>query len=365
MTGKDFHLDLPTCRRGAFAVPGDINTQTGGYRYDRKLVDGLRALGWDITLLQLGTSFPNPTSQDMRDAEKQLAALPEDCPVIIDGLALGAFDPAVLDAVNASIVALIHHPLARENGHSAEQRAHFLTSERQNLARAVHVLVPSPHTAKVLHADYDVSTSRITIARPGTDRPLSTGVKTDPPLILSVGIQVSRKGHDVLLKALARLTAHTWTAIIAGGAFDPDHAAELARLVNELGLSDRVKIVGAVSDETLSHLYGQASLFALATRYEGYGIVFDEAMVHGLPIVTCRVGAVPDTVAPDAGRLVPPDDPLAFAAALEDLLDNAHERREMASASARAGAALPTWDDTVKIVDETLLRVASTQVTKV
>ncbi|MEE4362112.1 MAG: glycosyltransferase family 4 protein [Pseudomonadales bacterium] len=347
-----------TACSAVFAVPGDLETLTGGYLYDRRLLAALRALGRDVAHLALGASFPEPTPADSAEAAARLAAVPANCPVLIDGLALGAMDPALLKGMTAPIVALVHHPLAHESGLDAARRDRLARTERANLARAAHVVVPSSHTAALLTADYGVAPDRITIARPGTDRPPQPRVKADPPLILSVGIQVPRKGHDVLLRALARVTDRSWQAVIVGSPLDTDHAAVLARLVAELGLTDRVRLAGAVSVEALAALYGEAFLFALATRYEGYGIVFDEAMAHGLPIVTCATGAVPDTVAPGAGVLVPAEDDEAFAAALARLLDDEVMHAETAAASAAAGAALVGWDDAARRVADVFDRVA-------
>ncbi len=336
-------------RAAAFAIPGDITTLTGGYIYERRLLEGLRAQGRDVAHLALGPSFPDPTPGDMTDAAARLAAIAPDRPLILDGLVFGAIDTGALGEVRAPVVAMIHHPLALESGLEPRRRAHLYRTERDNLALAAHVLVPSPHTAATLQADYGVAPDRITIARPGTDRPAGRRAPTDPPLILSVGIQHPRKGHDILLGALAGLTARDWHCVIVGAPHDAAHSEELARLRETLGLAGRVRIAGRVSAEALSRLYGEASIFALATRYEGHGIVFDEAMAHGLPIVSCRTGAVPDTVAKNAGLLVPPDDAAAFAAALDRLLGDPKLRTDTARAAQAAGAALPGWDDTARV----------------
>lgn len=343
--------------KAAFAIPGDLATLTGGYIYDRRLLSELRADGRDVAHVGLGASFPDPTPGDMEDAARRLAQFGPDCPVLIDGLAMGAMDLSVLTGMAAPIVALVHHPLAHESGLAPARRDQLYRSERDNLELAAHVVVPSPHTASLLVSDYGVPVERITIARPGTDRPLGRVPKSDPPLILSVGIQVPRKGHDVLIRALAKLRDRRWQAVIVGSALDAEHAALLARLVTELDLSAKVRLVGRVSGEELARLYGQASLFALATRYEGYGIVFDEAMVHGLPIVSCATGAVPDTVAPAAGLLVPPDDPDAFAQALARVLDDEAARALMAGAATAAGASLPGWAATARCVGAVFDRV--------
>lgn len=333
-------------RPAAFAIPGDITTVTGGYIYERRLLEGLREIGHDIQHIQLGASFPDPTDADMTHAVEALVALPPDRALILDGLVYGSIATEGLARVTAPIVAMIHHPLALETGLDPATRDHLYQTERANLALAAAVLVPSPHTADILVRDYGVPRASITIAQPGTEQLTGKPAPTDPPLILSVGIQHPRKGHDTLLQALSRMKTLDWRAVIVGSVHDADHARELAAMVSDLGLSDRVTITGRIPQDVLDALYTQASIFALATRYEGYGMVFDEALSWGLPIVTCDTGAVPRTVPGDAGLLVPVDAPDALAEAMTTLLADTQRRTAMAAAASRAGAALPTWRDT-------------------
>lgn len=347
-----------THRAAAFAIPGDINTLTGGYIYERRLLEGLRAAGRDVAHIQLGASFPAPTQADTDDAARRLLGVDPKRPVILDGLVFGSIDTRILAQMSAPIVAMIHHPLAHESGLDAAQRDHLYRTERANLDHVAHVLVPSPHTAALLTSDYGVAPHRITIARPGTVQPGVQAAPTDPPMILSVGIQHPRKGHDILLRALAQITECAWQAVIVGGRYDAAHAAELERLQTQLGLEGRVRFAGRVEAQALAQLYTQATVFALATRYEGYGIVFDEAMAHGLPIVTCQTGAVPETVAEGAGTLVMPENPEAFAKALRQVLTDPGMRDEMAAASRWAGAALPKWEQTAQTAGAVLEQVA-------
>ncbi|GAB5447095.1 glycosyltransferase family 4 protein [Gymnodinialimonas sp.] len=344
-------------RQAAFAIPGDINTVTGGYIYERRLLEELRTLGHDVAHIQLGPSFPDPSPQDMADAVAQLAALDPARALILDGLVYGSIATEGLARVNAPIVAMIHHPLAFETGLDAARRDHLFQTEKANLALAQRVLVPSPHTAQILRNDYGVPGDKITVARPGTDVKGGTPTPATPPLVLSVGLQHPRKGHDVLLKALAEVRDLPWRAAIAGGVHDAAHATLLAQMVEDLGLSDRISLLGRVPQDALDGLFATASIFALATRYEGYGMVFDEALAWGLPIVTCATGAVPDTVPKGAGLLVAPDNVGELSGALARMLTDTALRGRMARAALRAGSELPTWQDTARVAGGVLDRL--------
>ena len=337
-----------------FAIPGDLDTPTGGYVYDRRVIRELQDRGVTLTHMRLGSSFPHPTEEDTLDAATQLASSGSGQVVLIDGLALGALEPEVLAQVHAPIVALVHHPLALEGHLDSARRSELHRMEQENLARCVAVIVTSDQTAEILTSDYGVPAQNITVARPGTDRQVQTHEPISPPLIVSVGSQSRRKGHDVLIEALSHIDDLPWQAEIAGSVRDEAYSTELHRMVHDLGLDDRVRLIGAVSPEQLQQLYSQASVFALATRFEGYGMVFDEAMTYGLPIVSCDTGAVPDTVAEGAGLLVPVDDPHAFSHALGSVLTDEKKRASMAASSHDAGQLLPAWSDTADIIARVL-----------
>lgn len=338
----------------AFAIPGDIDTKTGGYIYERTLLHSLRALGRPVDHLILPASFPDPSPADMARAIAQMAAVPADRPLIIDGLVFGAVDTAGLASLRAPIVAMIHHPLALETGLSPDRAAELYRREADNLRLAARVVVPSPHTADILTSRYGADPARILIAPPGFRPADPARLPAAPPLILSVGILAPRKGHDILLTALAGLTDLDWQAIIVGAPLFPQTAAALHAQNAALGLAGRVRLTGLIDEAALIDLYRSTTVFALATRYEGYGMVFGEALLHGLPIVACRVGAVPQTVPEGAGLLVPPDDPAAFAAALRHLLTDAPARARIAAISTAAGQALPTAADTARVMARAL-----------
>lgn len=347
-------------RPAIFAVPGDPGRMTGGTIYDRRLLDALRAEGRDVTPMALPEGFPDPGAAAMEAALDRLAAVPPDHALIVDGLAHGALDTDGLRRLRAPVCVMHHHPLSHEPGLPADRARTLAARERANLAHAAHVVVPSGHVAALLRGEFGVPDARLSIAPPGFDRPREgpAPAPDEPPLILSVGLMARRKGHDVLMRALARIADLDWRAEIVGKPHEPGLQAELRRLRADLGLGARLRLRDGLDAEPLGDRYRAATLFALATRYEGYGMVFGEAMSHGLPIVSCRAGAVPDTVPEAAGLLVAPDAPEAFAAALRRMLTEPATRRNAARAATVAGRALPGWDEAARIMGAALDRIA-------
>jgi glycosyltransferase involved in cell wall biosynthesis len=348
-------------KRVAFAVPGDLATPTGGYAYDRRMITELERLGWTVDIADLGDGFPQPSAVQRAAARLQLMAIPWGRPIIIDGLAFGVLPEIASElAKDHPLLALVHHPLALESGLSAAKAENFRAGERAALAAATQVIVTSPATARLLVSDYDVARERIIVASPGTDpAPAAQGSNDGIVRLLAIGAIVTRKGYDVLIAALATLTDLPWHLTIAGDrGRDPQTAAGLEADIQRFKLGDRVAVLGAVSNERLAELYASADVFTLASRYEGYGMVFSEAVAHGLPVIGTNAGAIPETVPAGAGLLVQPDAALALATALRRLIENPDERRRMAQIAREAARTLPTWQDAAKAVSRALEAIA-------
>ena len=335
----------------AFAVPGDLATPTGGYRYDRRIIQELRRLGWHVDVANIGDSFPFPSIAQRATALAILSAVPAGCPMVLDGLAFGALPEAGALGSRTPLIALVHQPLALDSGLDTTQVDVFRESERAALAAAAHVVVTSEATARIVIADYDVPAQRVSVVRPGNDPvPSAPGSNDGVVRLLSIGSVVPGKGYDLLIAALVALTDMPWRLTIAGDRTrDPAAAAQLDADIDAYGLGDRVAVLGAVPAERILELYLASDIFVLASRFEGYGMALAEAIGHGLPVVSTTAGAIPDTVPAEAGLLVPPDDTVALAQALRRLIGDPAERRRLATNARAAAAQLPTWQASARL----------------
>jgi len=328
-----------------FVIPGDPSAFTGGYEYDRQVVDGLRALGWNVMVHGLDASFPLPTPSALAHARAMLARIPDGARVLVDGLAFGAMpEIAAAEARRLRLIALVHHPLALETGLENGYAEALRASETHALAAARIVVTTSAATARAL-ADYGVAAERTVVVEPGTDpAPLARGTHGRVLELLCVSTVVPRKGHAVLVEALAPLVDRPWRLTCVGSlARAPKTVAALRQQIARMRLASRVRFAGEVDRAALERYYDRADAFVLASLHEGYGMALAEALARGLPIVSTRAGAVPETVPPDAGLLVPPGDPVALRATLARFFDEPELRASLAAGARAARDRLPTW----------------------
>ncbi|HUZ65116.1 MAG TPA: glycosyltransferase family 4 protein [Acetobacteraceae bacterium] len=331
----------------ALFVPAPFATVSGGYVYDRRMVAEWRAEGHAVEVIELPGRHPLADGATEAAALTAWAALPDNARPLIDGLALPAFAPMAEALAARGATTLIHHPTALETGLPDAERGMLRTIEHALLPRLHRVVTTSADTAERLARDFGVAAERIAVVVPGTgNAPRSVGSGGTGCAILSIGTLVPRKGHDVLLRAMARLFDLDWHLTIVGGADrDPAHAAHLAALASELGIARQVHFTGELVDAALEAAWQPADLFALATHYEGYGMVVAEALKRGLPVAICGGGAVGSLVPAEAGVVAPPGDHEALSKAMRRLVFSADLRREMGDAAWQAGQALPSWKD--------------------
>jgi len=337
-------------------VPGPLDQRTGGYIYDRRIVEGLRALGWTVQVHELAGRLPQADETARAAAAAASANLSPRALPVIDGLALPAF--AELADRLPPWVALIHHPLALETGLTPEAARALAALERRLLAAAARVIVTSPASRRDLAA-YHVESARIGVVCPGTDpAPLARGSAGPGVVLLCVASLTPRKGHLVLLQALHELSDLDWRLTCVGSPErDPTCAQSIVAAIERLGLQRRVSLVGERAEADVAPFYDRADVLVLASYHEGYGMVLSEALARGLPVVATNAGAIADTVPADAGLLVPPGDPQALTAALRQVMTVPAVRARLQAGARAARRSLPSWSDAVRAFAAELARL--------
>ena len=335
-----------------FVVPGPLDQLTGGYLYDRHIVDGLAARGRAVRVVEVAPKADGAA----------FAALADETVVVVDGLALRSLEHLITaQADRLRLVAFIHHPLAEETGLSRAQAQRAARLEAAVLPKFRGVLCPSRRTAAAVER-YCVPRDRIAIIPPGTAKPTVYRRLRHGPAraLLCVASLVPRKGHCVLVDALAQIRHLDWNLTCVGSLDrDPATTRAVRRKISAAGLDRRITLAGEWPPASLSRAYRAADIFVLPSFHEGYGMAYAEAMAHGLPIIATVAGAIPQTVPRQAGLLVPPDDPPALAHALRRALVERALAASLAAGARSVGARLPDWPETTAEWAEALDRLAA------
>ena len=346
-----------------FIFPGDPDTLTGGFIFDKRIVNGLSRFGWRIGRHVLLDGFPFPKADAMEHASKIIGNIPDNGFVVIDGLALAPLMKLIEQHSDRLVLmALIHHPLAEETGISALQQSLLKAQERQVLGKCARVVVTSSATADGLVSDYGVDPGRIGVVEPGVDSaPFATGSGSANTKLICVGNLTPRKGHELLLNALAPLRKRSWSLSCVGDLErDALTTARVYNSVRRLGLDGRVTFQGSVDQLGLARQYHFSDLFVLASHYEGYGMALTEALARGVPIIATGAGAIVNTVPSHAGLLVPPGNVAALSSALVRFFGEPRLRRKLKAGARGSRLRQRSWEVAIRdMADEVRSWVAT------
>jgi glycosyltransferase involved in cell wall biosynthesis len=302
-----------------FIVPEGIRDParpSGGNTYDRRVIDGLAALGWTVR---------------EHVGARAVEALPDGAVVLLDGLiASPAPEVLVPHARRLRQVVLLHMPLED-------------AAERAVLEAATAVIVTSEWTRRRLAVP-------AVVAEPGVDAAALAPVREAGDALLCVAAVTAGKGHDLLLDALEGLPCRC-TCV---GSLDRDPA--FADAVRGRA-SERVRFTGPLVGAALDRAYAAADLLVLPSRAETYGMVVTEALARGVPVLATDVGGVSEALG-HGGLLVAPGDPAALGAALRRWLGDPALRERLRRAARERRATLRGWDATAADVARVLGEVA-------
>lgn len=333
---------------------------SGGNTYDRQVCRGLAAAGWTVCEHRAPGPWPHPDVAAEKALTRDVAAIPDDSVVLIDGL-IASSVPSVLvpETRRLRIVVLVH--MLFGDGRRGTDAA---DAEHAVLSAAGAVIATSRWTRGRLLTRYRLRAEQVSVSEPGVDLARSAQGTAGGGRLLCVAAVLPHKGHHELVAALAAIADLPWHCTCVGSlAQDLAFVGRLRRRAEADGIAARVRFTGPRTGDELDHAYRTADVLVLASHAETYGMVVTEALAHGLPVIATAVGGLTDALGRTAdgcrpGLLVPPRDPGALAGALRSWLQDSALRQRLRSAAAERRRSLTGWPATAERIAHVLTRVA-------
>lgn len=349
-----------------FVIYGSLNTVSGGYLYDRKLVDSLRAQGDQVQVISLPwRNYASHLTDNLR------FRLPLNLDLIIED---ELNHPSLLAANRrphpCPIVSLVHHLRCSEL-RPQWQNAFYRLVEKEYLQGVDGFIFNSTTTQGVVQNLIGSDKPNI-VAYPPTDRfwdrtiseeEIRERAKSLPLQILFLGNVIYRKGLHTLLRAVRSQKLKVRVDVVGGLTADPAYADEMQQFVKVNGLSSVVTFHGALDNEPLIAMYRRSHLMIVPSSYEGFGIVYLEGMGFGLPAVGTTAGAAGEVITHGVdGYLIEPDDDQALAEILAALAADRELLTRLSLNALLRYQSQPRWEETAGNIREFLHKMAGTSV---
>ena len=349
--------------RVGLVIYGPLSTMSGGFLYDRKLVEHLRESGDEVEVISLPwDSYPRLLIHNFsKSLQRKILGLE------LDVLLQDELNHPSLFRLNRSLwgipkVSIVHHLRSKES-HSRWAMPFYRWVETRYL-ETINAFIFNSRTTRRDVAEALGDMKGHVIAYPGGDRlkpditpqrVMERASGAGPLRLLFIGNLIPRKGLHTLIDALA-ISGPGWRLGVVGPDADPDYAAKMKMMVSEKRLSERIKFHGALDDDGVKGLLEKSHVLAVPSFYEGFGIVYMEGMGFGLPALATTSGAASETVRHGVnGFLAASDDVSGLAQHVMRLVQDRALLAEMGQAALRTYKDHPTWEESAEIVRQFLL----------
>ncbi|MFP8954143.1 glycosyltransferase family 4 protein [Natrialbaceae archaeon A-arb3/5] len=353
-------------------VPDEIDRISGGYRYDRKLVSYLEARGDDVDVIEISN---DPSSDEVSNDTRLSAFGRLDRPfdvLLQDELCyrtLAEYNPEITEP--GAIVTLVH--LLQSGAPATEQAtANAADRIRERERRYLESVDAAICTSEFTRGRTLELASLPTLVAPPAGRhggaarsaaAVKNRARTDesaPLRLVFVGNIVPRKQPIALVSALNRLGVNWNLTVVGSHEQNPAYAKRLCERVDALGLDGRMSFRGVVEDETLESILDRSHVLAVPSRYEGFGMVYLEAMERGVVPIGSAVGGASEFIVDGRnGFLADPAEPDRLVDILDGLAADRDRLAALGCAALETAAAHPTWAETMAAVGSFLDRVCA------
>jgi glycosyltransferase involved in cell wall biosynthesis len=355
----------------AFLVPGDIHSLTGGYIYDKQVLEYFQRQEEKYTVRLFATPKPKIVTDILYNIWLMVLLGNRFDVVIEDGMSFRQtflFNSLCkILSRKTSIVGIIHMIFA-----PVERRGYSHRISRMVEGRWMNsldtVIVNSRNTLLEAKKQLHSENHRILIAPPGYQiiskafSPKGANPsKSDHVVILYVGQIIRRKGLHLLLEALAPLAELNWELNVVGDLnCDKDYLSEVTTLVEQFGLAHKVRLMGELSRTDVKSKLESSDVFVSSSMYEAFGMSVLEALANGVPVVAFAVGGITEIVEHNVtGLLVRPGDIEALRGALRKIISDQALRLELSKQAKKRIDVLPTWESTCSLIEGNLIQTLS------
>jgi glycosyltransferase involved in cell wall biosynthesis len=341
-----------------FVLYGDLSTRTGGFLYDRMLVQGLKDLGAQVEIIQLPwRCYPisfllAPSTEDIENISSGKYDV-----LIEDELAHPSLirTNRIIRRLSATpIISLVHH-LRSSELHPAALHRIYRRVEETYLSTIDGVITNSPQTLSSVESLLERELPSI-VAPPGrghyemfiTEQEIEERAFQEGPInILFLGSIIPRKRLDVLIEALSSVAHIDFTLTVIGSdTTDQRYTGAMKKLIKSRSLEQQVHWLGEQPDERVKQALQASHLLVVPSSLEGFGIAYLDAMGYGvIPIGTRCGGAASLITHSQNGFLIDPGDIEELASYIEVLTKDHELRCQLARSALRRYQQQPTWKE--------------------